>query len=120
MKPSARAAESTQSARPNTRPACAMPAIMSAFQLVRTFSSRPGRTRRSRAANSFARAESASASHSASALPRREASAASGRVTCRCQCCPSKFAGPSRPQYGEAAASSSADRSEPTSSRDQT
>ena len=56
--------------RPNTRAACAMPRTISAFQLVSIFSSRPGRTRRSRAASSFALAASSRRAHSAGAMPR--------------------------------------------------
>ena len=52
------------------RDARASPAIASAFHDVRILSSRPGRCRRSRAANSFARAESRRACASGSAMPQ--------------------------------------------------
>ena len=48
MKASDARAESSQSLRPKTRAAWAMPRIMRAFHEVRIFSSRPGRTRVSR------------------------------------------------------------------------
>ena len=82
------------SARSSTRPACSMPWIISAFQEVRILSSRPGRTRCSRAANSLcARAfehglrRLLRTARAARPLPR------SGCAMRRCQCRPSKFGG---------------------------
>src|SRR5207237_641351 len=82
---SARRAEAIHSGRSNTRPACAKPRMASAFQDTSTFSSRPGRTRFSRVANSFARPASTSASFSV------------GRATRRSQCLFSEFGAEQRP-----------------------
>ena len=61
------------SARSSTTPARASASIISAFQLTRTLSSLPGRTRWSRTASSLARDSASSASSSARFQPRSAA-----------------------------------------------
>ena len=70
-----------------------MPSIISAFQLVRIFSSRPGRTRVSRALNSFDCAEVNSDSHCSIGQANVLATSASGTATTKFQKCTSKLAG---------------------------
>ena len=76
-----------------------MPRIISAFQDVRIFSSRPGQTRALRICSSLARAESSRASTSALPVLACSAIRATGWATNRCQR-PSKFGGRSSPKRG--------------------
>ena len=85
MKSSALRAEASQSGLPKTRAARAMPPIISAFHDVRIFSSRPGRTRFSRAAKSLSRARVEQRFAPRLVMPSAAATSSSGRATTRCQ-----------------------------------
>ncbi len=97
MNSSAVAAASARSARLRTRAAIARPRIISAFQLVRIFSSRPGQTRVLRCASNFARPSSSSRCAVESGCPVAAAISSSERHTRRCQCS-SKLGSWSRPK----------------------
>ena len=91
-------ARSAQRGSSRARDARANPAIDSAFHAVRILSSRPGRTRFSRASNSAVLAPASLVCASGSEIDMVSATRASGSVTRRCHAWCSKFGGWSKPK----------------------